>query len=459
MIRKVIIRNYVNKDFPEKNLNLSDDEKEERLKEFGFEKDDKKYKFNPSKFSRKLRSHSKIKLLKNNEFTIYNYRRGVYELDCEETLKKLIKHALNLVADMWNPYYASVALQAIRTDTLEIVEAFNSGNFINLKNGILDLKTLTLSPHSPDYLSTIQLPFNYEKALPTPVFDKYLDDTTCGDEELKRVLQELLGYCLCNSTAAEKAFFLSGSGCNGKSVFAKLIEMIVGEGNYSSTSLSALSGSFGLASLLNSNVNVAAENNSGRVNSEIFKAIVSGDVVEVNRKYREALSCQLHCKLVLLFNELPVSSDLSHGFFRKLMIIPFKHTVPKEKIDVELIDKLQKELPGIFYWAVQGLVRLRKNQYQFSPCKLCDDALEQYKRSLNPSAAFFEECYKIEQGYEIRKSEIYQNFSRYCYDNSLESINCQAFWKGLKAHFSDKGYNFRIKRKKGYDFIEGIHLK
>lgn len=458
-IKTIDVRDYFTPDFPKKDFKQSDNEKQELLENFGFEKDQDHYKFHHNTFSRTYRKYTTIKLLKNNELAIYNHKIGIYELNCDEIINKTIKYCMNFVYDLWNPYHASVALKTIKNDTFDIVQQFNTGEYINLQNGILDLTTFKRYKHAPRYLSTVQLPFEYTSAVPTPSFEKYLDDITCGDDEMKLLLQELLGYCLCNSTAAEKAFFLVGGGCNGKSVFAKIIQMIVGENNYSTTSLSALNGTFGLASLMNTNVNIASENNNGKINSEIFKAIVSGDVVEVNRKYKDALSCQLHTKLVLLFNELPDSSDLTYGFFRKVIVIPFKKTISKEEIDVDLINKLSNELPGIFFWAIEGLKRLRKNKYQFSPCKACDEALEQYKHSLNPVASFFEESFITGQSGSIRKSEIYLTFVQYCNDNSYEVLQCQKFWKFLKSHFVDKGYSFRTKKVKGYDYIEGIQIK
>jgi len=459
IVKKINIYDYFTKDIPKKDPDRSDEENDALLKKFGFEKGQKSYEFSHNKFSRTFRKYVIIKLLLNNEPVIYNQKHGIYERDCSEIIEKLIKYCMNLVYDLWCPYYAQVALKTIVHDTFEIVRQFNAGDYINLKNGVLDLNTFKMYKHSPEFYSTVQLPFEYTKASPTPVFDRFMEDITCGDKDMQLLLQEMAGYCLCSNTFAAKSFFLVGEGNNGKSVFAQVLQNIVGEGNYSSATLTALSGTFGLASLINANVNIAAENNSGRVNSEIFKAIVSGDVVEVNRKYRDAISVKLHTKLVLLFNELPDSSDLTYGYFRRIILIPFRKIVSKEEMDVNLINKLEKELSGIFHFAVEGLKRLRANKYQFSYCKACEDALEAYKQTLNPAASFFEEMFVIEEGASIRKSEIYLAYIKYCNDNACEILQCQKFWKCLKSHFADKSYSFRSKKIKGYDYLEGLRLK
>lgn len=431
---EINLSTYLSRDFPSKG---SCDEKE-LLNDFGYERFLNGYKLNHSKFSRTFRKYVTMVMMRNGELAVYNHSLGIYETDCEEILHKLIKHCMNIARDLWNPADASIALRAIRHDTLHVVNSFNNDEIIVLEDGVLDLSDYRLYPHSPKYLSTVQLPFGYGSAAATPIFDAYLDDITCGDEELKAVLQEMTGYCLCNSTSAEKAFFLVGNGCNGKSVYARLLQSLVGESNYSTTSLSALNGTFGLASLMNANVNISAENNGERLNAEIFKSIVSGDVVEVNRKYKDAISVRLHTKIVMLFNELPDSNDLTYGFFRKIMIIPFNMSISREKIDVNLPEKLKEELPGIFRWAIGGLKRLREQEYVFSACKACDQALEAYKTSLNPAAPFFEACFDLIPDKSVRKSEIYRTYLRYCAENSYDPLQCQRFWKALKSYLTIK---------------------
>lgn len=339
------INNYLKEDFPIINQSANAVEKCEYLDRIGFTLSTRDTTFSHNKFAKFFREYITVILTTGTkEFALYNIEQGIYELNCDHTISVLIKFIMNQCEDLWSLTHEKAAIEAIRRDILLFVDNFNDGKYINLKDGILELDTYELKPHSSDYYTTIKLPFAYSNNCTTPIFNKYLDDICCSDEQLKLLMQEMAGYCLCNSTKAEKAFFLLGKGCNGKSVFAKLLQALVGNGNYSTTSLSALNKPFGLAQLINSNVNVAAENGTEKINSEIFKAIVSGDTVEVNRKYKEAISVSLHTKMIFLFNELPYNSDLTHGFFRKVIIIPFNRTFTGKEIDVNLLEKLQTEL-------------------------------------------------------------------------------------------------------------------
>lgn len=435
--------------------------KENFLFEFGFfPQTNGKYTFNSNKFSKTFLKHVRLVLWNNSDnLAIYNFKIGIYETDCKETVLRLIKYIMNLVRDLWTIYNENTAFKSIIRDIGISVTSFNDGRYINLIDGVYDITTYKLYPHSPKYYCTVQLPFKLNGNKDCYHFFKYLDDVTCGDNELKNVIQEMCGYSLCNNTKAEKAFFLIGCGSNGKSVLAKIIQSIVGKDNCSSTSLTELGKSFGLSQLINSNVNIAAENGVTNINSEIFKSIVSGDTVEVNRKYKDPVTVSLHTKLVMLFNELPMSNDLSYGFFRKIIIIPFNRSFRGKEIDVNLFDKLNQEMSGIFHWALKGLKRLRENNYQFSPCRACNQALEKYKKSLNPIETFFEDTFEIVEGTQIKKREIYYNYLEYCSNNSINPLSLQKFWQLLKAYFNDKQLNFRIKKIRGYDYIENIKIK
>lgn len=431
------------------------------LEKIGFVENQKGgYSFKCNVFSRFILKAIDVVLLSNeDEFALYNQTKGLYELNAGHKIAKIIKFFINYKEELWQPYYESVAILTIKRDVFSVAKDFNAGNYINLEDGVLDLSSYKLKKHSPKYLSTIQLPFKYLSKMETPIFNKYLNDITCGDVEIQNVLQEITGYCLCNSTAAEKAFFFVGSGCNGKSVYAKILQMLSGDGNFSNTSLSAIGGNFGLAQLSSSNVNISAENNSAKVNSEVFKAIVSGDTVEVNRKYKDAISVKIHTKLVLLFNSLPDCDDLTYGYFRKILIIPFNQRIQKGDIDVNLIDKLKEELPGIFHWAIQGLKRLQKNNYKFYDCEASNVALSKYKEELNPVTIFFDENYAFRNGLSVKRSDIYKSYYNYCINNSIDVLSCQKFWQCLKAYFADKNQPFDLKKIKGNDYVKNITLK
>ncbi len=456
-ITEIKVEDYLKENLPQIEASNEND----FLAEMGITKDKGEYVLDHNKFSKYMRKYINVVYQNNrSELAIYNYSQKKYEINYVNVLlEKIVKFFLSYVKELWTPKWEEVIIKTLKRDISTVVTNFDNGDYINLIDGILDLKDFELKPHSPDYYTTIQLPIAYHNSVETKYFDKFLDDITCSDKDLKNVLQEIVGYCLTNSTCAEKAFFFVGNGCNGKSVLAKIIQELVGQGNYSNTPLSALGGNFGLASLIGSNVNIAAENGNGKINSEMFKAVVSGDTVEINRKYREAISMTLHTKLIFLFNELPENADLTYGFYRKIVIVPFNRTFKGEEIDVEMFNKLKSEIAGIFQWAIEGLKRLKDNNYVFSSSLAIDKCLDNYKQEQNPVIDFFESCFSLGNNKQIKRSDIYNCYQKYCCDNSYEVLQCQKFWKMLKAYWADKEYLFRTKKIKGYEYFVGFDFK
>ena len=451
---QINVENYLLEQLPP----IDRDNKAEFLSAMGVSKYRDSYQLEHNTFARFFKNYVVVVFQNNrSDLAIYNFEKNVYEVNYVDViLGKIIKYFLNYAELLWNPQWEDIIVKTLKRDTNKIINNFDDGDYINLKDGLFNLETFKLIPHSPKHYTTIQLPISFGENVETKIFNKFLDDITCGDKELQQLLQEIMGYCLCNNTKAEKAFFFIGNGCNGKSVLAKVIQEMVGSGNYSNTPLSALGGNFGLASLMSSNVNIAAENSNGKINSETFKAVVSGDTVEINRKYKDAISAALHTKLIFLFNELPDNSDLTYGFFRKIIILPFNRTFKGEEIDVEMFDKLKTEISGIFQWSIEGLKRLSNNNYVFSNCSISSECLENYKRDLNPVAIFFETNFNINDTKQIKRSDIYACYQEYCFKNSYDVLQCQKFWRCLKAYWNEREYNFKTKKIKGYEYFVGF---
>lgn len=76
---------------------------------------------------------------------------------------------------------------------------------------------------------------------------KFIQESLNSSDAL--IAQELVGYLLIPSVAAEKAFILYGPGRSGKSTFLKVIEQILGKSQISNVALQDLSQRF-KASLL-----------------------------------------------------------------------------------------------------------------------------------------------------------------------------------------------------------------
>jgi hypothetical protein len=109
---------------------------------------------------------------------------------------------------------------------------------INFQNGVLDLETMELLPHSRNFGFLYVLPYSYDPTALSPNFDHHLHDITCGDPDLQKILMEYVGYAISNDPVWEqKCLVLLGGGRNGKSTFIRAVKNLVGKNNYCALSI------------------------------------------------------------------------------------------------------------------------------------------------------------------------------------------------------------------------------
>lgn len=463
--------NFKVKDYVDENFlfpkSENEDRQDEQLERMGFypekgKEEQTRYNFNANIFADYL--SKVIHCVQNDNGTMYIYNlQGFYEEAESWKMGKIIKYLMCQVKDLWTLQRENASLDSYQRSLSKVVKSFNVTDNINLLNGVLDIQTGELHQHSQNFYTTIKLPIAYDPNAKCDRFLNFIKEITRNDNELSNVIQEMVGYCLCHNTKAEKAFYLYGSGKNGKSVLVKVIEALVGKENISNVSLNSLGDSFGIASMVDKNVNISSENEvNGKLNTQMFKAIVSGDTVNVTRKYKDDMQCTLATKLIMLVNSLPNTSDVTYGYFRKIIILPFDERFEGENQDVNLFEKLKLELAGILNWALVGLKRLQDNQYQFSKSKAIEKVIEEYTKSQNPTVEFFHDCYEKKEGAKIKRSEIYTDFQFWANENSVESLSLQNFWNMLSIKADEPNSNIDLKdeRKiKGIRYICGYTRK
>ncbi|OAS83104.1 DNA primase family protein [Metabacillus litoralis] len=436
-----------------------------KAEERGFLYDEKKnqFTFNANAFAKHFLKRCYVRSTKEGRLFLYNMK-GFYEELSEVNLGKVIRTVMHEGrGNSWRSNYEAEVSKALQREAPTVEEMNTNRNFINVKNGMLNLSTFKLEEHSPDFLSTVQIPIDYDSNAMAPMFLDFMHDITVNDNELINVHQELAGYWLTGDTKAEKAVYYYGSGANGKSVLASIITELVGPQNVSSVPLSKFNDQFGMESMIGKSLNISAENEMGgkALKTENFKAIVSGDNITINIKYRPAISYRPYCRLVFLVNNLPDSSDVTEGYFRKLIIVPFSRTFKKEERNVDLKDELLKELPGILNWAILGLKRLRNNNYQFSACKAIEETERAYYDEQNPVREFFHSHVVQEDGSRTKQSDFYNMYSQWLNAQGIDDKGTksrQVFWRYFKVILDSENIPIVKKKVKGTVYYDGIKL-
>lgn len=325
-----------------------------------------------------------------------------------------------------------------------------AGKF-NMRNGVYDMHTGEVSSHSRDLGFTHILPYDYDKDAACPAFDKFLDEVTVKREDLKSVLLEFSGYCISNDESwLQKAIFLNGDGANGKSIFADVLRSVAGANNVSSQRLERLGMPVVNALLENKLVNISEEaGKSAFFASDDFKEIVTGGHMTIKKLYKNQYEIQNRTKFVMLCNGLPLAADGSHGFFRRLIIVPFDATFDEATRDPFILSKLIVECAGIFNLLVKHY-KILKDRGTINKSATVTKSMGHYAYESDIALEWVRETFTMDNDAPIEKhaitTDVYQEYAQNCmYEWGIKPVSSIAFWKKAEKAFKDK--DFHSKRK------------
>ena len=408
----------------------------------------------------------------------YMYEDNYWQEFEVHKLKRILKRFFNsFEPDRWTEKLHEVYWNSLILDARDVSELQKSHNYINMKNGLFNLDTMKLDTHDSSIFSTTQLPIEYDPNAQCPTFRDYLDDVFQGDDDLVLLAQEILGYCLCYSTQAQKVFVLLGEGSNGKSLLCNIITALCGEKNVSSISLRNLGKPFMKHGLVDKLLNISTENEmtGENFNTEDIKAISSGDMIQVERKFHDPFQARLQVKMMFSLNRLPYSKDNSYAITRRLIILPFDKTyvernpgIGQGKVDITLEGRLIDELNGILNFALKGLQRLQANSYVFTKAQRSIDVLEDYKLDINPFLDFVQSCVEIaepdaknKEDKRIEAHHFLRAFKEWCYEcnhKKLLDTTIKRFLKEVRISLKNTGVPFTEGDSNGKQYFYGITI-
>jgi putative DNA primase/helicase len=366
---------------------------------------------------------------------LYAYSQGVYKPNGKQMVRQLCQKKLGTQSRKTR---IEEVIYYLETEALTDQQDVNfDDGLINVKNGLLNWKTGELHPHTADRLSTIQLPVVFDPTAQCPEINKFLGAVLPNDA-VPTVL-EFFGYCLIPSTKYEKSLMLTGRGANGKSTMLKLLVSLLGRENTTSIPLQELADSrWKRADLKGKLLNSFADiSHQSLENSSLFKAIISGDEIDAERKGKDPFYFRPYSKMIFSANEIPGSKDASKAFFRRWIVVPFPNSFEHGKdADPDLLDKLitSSELSGLLNLAISGLTLLSDNNC-FTENETTKVALEQYKADVDSVLGFVEEACVIDPEKKCIKKVLFQAYKTWCEEWGLKSLGRTIFYRRLSEHY------------------------
>jgi P4 family phage/plasmid primase-like protien len=351
--------------------------------------------------------------------TIYYYKDGVY-IPGEVLIEKLAERD---IIDCNNKAVQEAKGTVRRRTYLEPDKFLGDLSIINVKNGLLDLRTGEMHPHNPDVITTVQLPIRYEANAQCPKIEEFLKQVL--DPEDIELVYEIAGWLLWRQYHVHRAIMLYGKGRNGKGTLLRLFEAFLGIDNCSHVSLQKLIGErFAPVDLVGKAANIFGDLPSKDLSeTDVFKCLTGGDTIRVEAKFMKAFDLKNEAKLLFSANALPKTPDNSTGFFVRWIIIVFRHQfgTPERPLNPNLDAELQtpEELSGFLNKALEGLKRLRSNNWQFSYKLSEEEVRRMYQRLSDPVYAFIEDCCEEDPDSRITKTDLHKAYREYAKANKL----------------------------------------
>lgn len=311
----------------------------------------------------------------------------------------------------------------------------NKQNFnVKLRNGVIveDNVVEYDCGFTPFFLDVSYDPNAYDKNV-----DDFINFICCSRNDMRTVIEEILGHILLVNKFPHKIFFLTGSGANGKSTFVEMITKFTGELS-SHVDIANFDDGTSLASLIGKIVNVADDVDAIYLEkSKNLKTMASGNTVGARAIYSQPITLKNTATLIFTANEPPVFKDKSDGIGRRLLIIPFENKVKERIYNLDELLSTDNAKSYILNLALAGVKRIYDNKLEMSTSETIEQATTQYYLDNDSVLAYLNDYPAIDNN---PVSTIYEAYTEYCEDSNLKAVSLNKFSRRLKS----LGYDIKV---------------
>jgi putative DNA primase/helicase len=290
---------------------------------------------------------------------------------------------------------------------------------LNTPGGVVNLKNGRLRAH--DRTERMTKITTATPAGDCPTWLNFLNEVTGGNRELQSYLARMAGYALTGVTSEHALFFLYGTGANGKSVFVNTLATILGDyatnaamdtfmesrADRHPTDMAALRGARFVSSI---------ETEQGKRWAESkLKALTGGDKISARFMRQDFFEFLPQFKLLVAGNHKPAIRNIDEAMKRRLHLIPFTVTVPPERRDKRLQQKLLAEADGILAWAVRGCLDWQR--HGLMPPKCVQEATDEYFEGEDALGRWMEERCYLEKSSRALSSDLFSDWREWAEQN------------------------------------------
>jgi len=379
---------------------------------------------------------AKHRFAKDGGGRLYIHRGGCYQPDGASSIHQQVKRLLQRMhlLKKWTSRKSEEVVKYIAVDAPLLWEC-PPLDVVNVQNGLLNVDTQALSPHSPDFLSPVQLPVEFNREARCPGWEKFIGEVFPGDAEA--IAWEIPSWLMTPDCSIQKAVLLIGDGANGKSTYLRGVLAFLGRRNVAAVSLHKLEEDrFSVARLVGRLANVCPDLPSRDLASTSgFKAITGGDALQAERKFEESFEFVPYARLIFSANHPPKSQDASSAFFRRWVVVPFERTflegapgtIPRDQLDASLSDPA--ELSGVLNKALDAIRSIR--QKGLSESESTRRALDEFRQATDPLAVWLDRNSILQSDAFVSQDHLCRVYNQDCSAKGRPAVSKTAFGRAI----------------------------
>ena len=327
--------------------------------------------------------------------------------------------------------------------------------FILVKNGIYDRQKHKLLPFDYKFInfSTIETKLVLDAPLPTIDgwdVESWLLDLMSGDEDLVKLLWQVISASLNGNYSYRKSIWLVGNGNDGKGTYQQLITNLIGNSNVAPLKLNQFAERFGLAIIEGKTVIIGDDVQAGIYvdESSNFNSVVTGEPVSVEKKGENPYMAVFKKTVIQSTNGMPSFKNKSNGTYRRIIIIPFLKTFSAKDDNWSIKDDYIKR-PEVLEYVLWKAINL--NFDRFSEPKATEEQMKVFKKDNNTVLAFVEEWFDNFESTALPTRFLWWLYKEWCKENGYTALKKTTFEKELASNIP-AGWVLKKSRVKGKFF-------
>ncbi len=325
-------------------------------------------------------------------------------------------------------------------------------HYLNVQNGVVNLKTKELMPHWPEYGCTNICRFAYNPNVKSSRFKSFVKEISDYDMDIYDYLKLSSGYGITGSVKEQKLFIYLGTGANGKSRYLETVAYALGD--YANvfpisailkSNMEAGRPTPDLIPLINKRFTYASEiKGENSMNDAAIKQLSGNSKIPIRKMRQEYRNVDVTFKIIVDTNNAPSFKHFDYAIKRRIVIVPFNRKFAGEQKDENLKTALFADGEFVLKWLIDAAYQYYKEGLHEPPVII--EATEAYCEATDSVGSFIKHVIEMHDGEWVRSSELYEAYKQYCLGCGFEILEMRSFSQTMQ----NRGFKKKLKNSGAY---------